>query len=177
MVKPISPPSGKRKPILRRIRQAPTARAMARLRAVQALYQMEMNGGTTDYVIGEFRLHRMGADHQDEGMPEPDQPLFGRIVRGVSAERDALDLKLSSVLGGDLSFDRFEALLKTILRAGAYELQDLDVPAEVTITEYVNLADAFFAERETGLVNAILQRLVPAGAGPGAPRDGKAPAE
>jgi N utilization substance protein B len=150
---------------------------MARLRAVQALYQMEMSGGSSDYIIGEFRLHRMGNEPQEEGMPEPDQPLFGRIVRGVTAERDALDIRLSSVLGGDLSFDRFEALLKTILRAGAYELQDLDVPAEVTITEYVNLADAFFAERETGLVNAILQRLSTAGSGSGAPRDGETPAD
>jgi N utilization substance protein B len=150
---------------------------MARLRAVQALYQMEMSGGTSDYIIGEFRLHRMGSEPQEEGMPAPDQPLFGRIVRGVSAERDALDMRLSSVLGGDLSFDRFEALLKTILRAGAYELQDLDVPAEVTITEYVNLADAFFAERETGLVNAILQLLSAAGGGSGALRDGESPAD
>jgi transcription antitermination protein NusB len=150
---------------------------MARLRAVQALYQMEMSGGSSDYIIGEFRLHRMGNEPQEDGMPEPDQPLFGRIVRGVTAERDALDIRLSSVLGGDLSFDRFEALLKTILRAGAYELQDLDVPSEVTITEYVNLADAFFAERETGLVNAILQRLSAAGGGSGAPRDGETPAD
>jgi len=172
-----APPTGKRKPTARRIRMAPTARSMARLRAVQALYQMDMNGGSTDYVIGEFRLHRMGAEQREAGMPEPDQPLFGRIVRGVSAERDDLDLKLSSVLGGDLSFDRFEALLKAILRAGAYELQDLDVPAEVTITEYVQLADAFFADRETHLVNAILQRLVPAGTGPGAPRDGETKAD
>jgi transcription antitermination protein NusB len=150
---------------------------MARLRAVQALYQMEMSGGSSDYIIGEFRLHRMGNEPPEEGMPEPDQPLFGRIVRGVSAERDALDMRLSSVLGGDLSFDRFEALLKTILRAGAYELQDLDVPAEVTIKEYVNLADAFFADRETGLVNAILQRLSTVGGGSGAPRDGETPAD
>ncbi|HEY7690035.1 MAG TPA: transcription antitermination factor NusB [Dongiaceae bacterium] len=177
MVKPASPASGKKKPVARRIRPAPTARAMARLRAVQALYQLEMSGGTSDFVIGEFRLHRMGDERQEEGMPEPDQPLFGRIVRGVSAEREALDIRLSSVLGGDLSFDRFEALLKTILRAGAYELQDLDVPAEVTIKEYVNLADAFFAERETGLVNAILQRLVPAGAGSEARHDGETPAD
>jgi N utilization substance protein B len=172
-----APRTGKRKPIARRIRMAPTARSMARLRAIQALYQLDMNGGNTDYVIGEFRIHRMGAEQQDEGMPEPDQALFGRIVRGVSAERDALDLKLSSVLGGDLSFDRFEALLKAILRAGAYELRDLDVPAEVTITEYVQLADAFFGDRETHLVNAILQRLVSAGVGSGAPRDGEAPAD
>jgi N utilization substance protein B len=172
-----APPTGKRKPIARRIRMAPTARSMARLRAIQALYQLDMNGGSTDYVIGEFRIHRMSAEQQEEGMPAPDQALFGRIVRGVSADRDALDLKLSSVLGGDLSFDRFEALLKAILRAGAYELQDLDVPAEVTITEYVQLADAFFADRETHLVNAILQRLVSAGAGPGAPRDGEAKAD
>ena len=171
------PPSGKRKSIARRIRMAPTARTMARLRAVQALYQMDMNAVSTDHIIGEFRLHRMVAGEQEEGMPEPDQPLFGRIVRGVSADRDSIDLRLSSVLGGDLSFDRFEALLKAILRAGAYELQDLDVPAEVTITEYVQLADAFFADRETHLVNAILQRLVPASAGPGAPRDGKTKAD
>ncbi len=82
------PPSGKRKPIARRIRMAPTARTMARLRAVQALYQMDMNAVSTDHVIGEFRLHRMVAGEQEEGMPEPDQPLFGRIVRGVSADRE-----------------------------------------------------------------------------------------
>lgn len=174
-MQPAAKPKGKRRRGAKQVK-APAARAVARLRAVQALYQMEMSGGSSDYIIGEFRLHRMGAGQGDEELPEADQALFGRLVRGATAERDSLDARISGVIGGGLSFDRFEALLKTILRAGAYELShDLNIPPEVTINEYVNLADAFLGDRETGLINAVLQRLAPAAADSVTQRDGEIP--
>ena len=136
------------------------ANSAARLAAVQALYQMSLAGHGADAVVREFLRHRFGqpADEQDTAAADP--KLFAELVRGVAANSDELDDMLAAVLSDDLDIDRLETVLKIVLRAGAFELSArLQVPPKVTIKEYVDVADAFYARKETALVNAVLDRL------------------
>jgi N utilization substance protein B len=136
------------------------SRRTARLAAVQALYQMAMTGTGADAVVREFLRHRLGAGAGKSAIGTADPILFAQLVRGVASAGDELDDMIAAVLTDDLSVDRLETILRVVLRAGAYELANrLDVPAPVTINEYVDVADAFYDKKGTGLANAVLDRL------------------
>ena len=141
-------------------RSTGSPRRAARLAAVQALYQMELSSHGADAVVREFLRHRFGDQVDDNLIANADPAFFGQIVRGVTDERDELDDMVAAVLSADLGVDRLETVLKVVLRAGAYELSScLDVPVRVIISEYVDIADAYFGSRETGLANAVLDRI------------------
>jgi len=131
-------------------------RSLARLAAVQALYQIDLSDAPVDNVIAELR--ERGED--EESLGEADDPLFADLVRGAAANRDDLDGLLNEALAPDWTLARLEAVLRALLRAGAYELlARLEIPARVTLNEYVDLAHAFFSGKEPGLVNAVLDRV------------------
>jgi len=136
-------------------------RSTARLVAVQALYEMDLAGAEADPVLQEFLEKRWtNGDGDDAQLAEPDAKLLTNIVQGVSARRDDLDRTLESALNETWPPERLETLLRAILRAGVYELTaHNDVPALVVITEYVDVAHAFFDGNEGGLVNGVLDRL------------------
>ena len=136
-------------------------RSVARLAAVQALYQLELNPGRgTDAAIGEFVHHRLGREIDGEVYGEADEKLFAEIVRGVAANRERLDETVSAALSDEWPLGRLETLLRLILEAGAYELVHRpDIPPRVTMSEYVAIAYAFFDGREPGLANGVLDRL------------------
>jgi N utilization substance protein B len=133
------------------------ARRAARLAAVQALYQMELGGANADQVVAEFDRHRLGKEIEGVSFGEADRKLFGDLVRGVALAHSDLDSMLAACLNEDWKVERLEAVLRAILRAAAYELSERhDVPPRVVITEYVDLADAFFSGKEPALVNGVL---------------------
>jgi len=136
-------------------------RSIARLGAVQALYQLALNPGLgADLVVGEFRLHRLGREIDGETYGEADEELFADIVRGVARHREQLDETLSAALSEEWPLRRLETILRLILEAGAYELAHrLDIPPRVTLSEYVAIAHAFFDGKEPGLANGVLNRL------------------
>ncbi len=134
--------------------------SVARLAAVQALYQVEMTGAPSERVVAEFLSHRLDEELDGVTLAAADRGLFEELVRGASAERDDLDDMLAAVLDADWPVERLETLLRIVLRAGAYELSGRpDVPVRVVISEYVDLAGAFFGGKEPGLVNGVLDRL------------------
>lgn len=138
------------------------ARSVARLTAVQALYQLAMSGGTTEEIINQFgAIEPNGrADDGDEAMAEADKALFAELVRGTSEKMAMVDEMVSSCLDDSWPVERMEVLLRAILRCGAYELFSRpSVPARVVISEYVRVADAFFESKEPALVNAVLDKL------------------
>ena len=141
-------------------------RALTRLAAVQALYQVEMAGQTPARVIAEFLAHRLddGAAHGSaEGAPPPaelDRALFEALVAGVARESDQLDDMLSAVLAEDWPVERLDRVLRLILRAGAHELEHFaETPSRVVISEDMTLADGFFFGKEPAMTNAVLDRL------------------
>ncbi|MEX0809727.1 MAG: transcription antitermination factor NusB [Dongiaceae bacterium] len=135
-------------------------RRTARLKAVQALYQIAMTGTAAETVVMEFITHRLAEPIDGQTLPEPDRNYFVDLVRGAAAERSDLDAMISAVLKEDWTVERLEATLGAILRAGAWELSNRqDIPPRATISEYTDVAGAFMGERETSLVNGVLNRI------------------
>jgi len=143
-------------------RPAARKRTAARLAAVQALYQMEIVGTPTDTVVDEFLVHRLNADasREEPDFGEADRTLFAELTRGAAEQRDAVDHTIAGALSPDWPLPRLEAVLRAILRVGVYELAHRrDVPPEIAINEYVDIAHAFYAGKEPGLVNGVLDKI------------------
>jgi transcription antitermination protein NusB len=135
-------------------------RSVSRLAAVQALYQIDLSGAPPAAVVAEFQKHRLGREQDGENYGEADTALFADIVNGVIARQADIDSALSGALTADWPLDRLETVLRAVLRAGAYELlARTDVPARVVISEYLDIAHAFFSGKEPGLVNGVLDRV------------------
>jgi len=149
----------------RRRGEAPDrARATARLAAVQALYELEMAGAPTDAVLAEFLNDRWrpapGGEEAEGDLAKPDEAFFCELVRGATARHDEIGRMIGEALSGGWTLERLEPLIRTILKAGTYELLARpDIPVRVVITEYVEVAHAFFAGKEPALVNGVLDRL------------------
>ena len=136
------------------------ARTVARLAAVQALYQMEIASAGVEAVVREFSDHRFDADMEGERLAEADEAFFAEIVRGVVEHQAAIDRAIAHRLASGWKLDRLDATLRAILRAGAFELsQRPDVPLEVVIDEYVEIGKSFFEGPEPGVVNGVLDGI------------------
>lgn len=135
-------------------------RRAARLAAVQALYEIDLIGVTPKEVLAEFDRRGSGGMLEDGALLAADRPLFARIVKGVFGRSKDLDEMLDRVLSEGWTVARLEVVLRAILRSGAFELlARQDVPVRVVVSEYVGIAHAFLSDKETGLVNGVLDRL------------------
>lgn len=135
-------------------------RGAARLAAVQALYQMDIGGTGVLEVVAEYEAHRLGQELDGETYLKADAAWFRSIVSGVVREQTKLDPLIGSALQDDWALSRLDSTVRAILRAGTFELIDRkDVPVPVIVTEYVEIAHAFFEEDEPKLVNAVLDRI------------------
>ncbi len=133
------------------------SRSAARLAAVQALYQQEMEGTPTARLIHEFHHHRLGATIEGETYAQAEISFFDDLVSGTLARRDEIDALIAERLAEGWSLERLDKPMKAILRVGAYELlARRDVPVASVISEYVDVADAFYEAREKGFVNGLL---------------------
>ncbi len=140
--------------------RAANQRGAARLAAVQALYQMDLGGATLPEIIAEYETHRLGKELDGEQYRDADAAFFREIVGGVVAGQRELDPAIDGALTGDWPLPRVDATLRAILRAGAFELSRRpDVPARVVISEYVEVAKAFFEDDVPAMVNAVLDTL------------------
>jgi len=139
------------------------ARSVARLAAVQALYQMEVSGVGVEAVVREFSDHRFDrpvGGEDGETLAGADEAFFGELVRGVVDQQRRIDTSIAKRLAEGWRLDRLDATVRAILRAGAFELSRRpDIPVEVVINEYVDLARSFFEGPEPGFVNAALDGL------------------
>jgi N utilization substance protein B len=136
------------------------ARSVARLAAVQALYQMEVSSIGVEHVIREFTDHRFDRDIDGDTFASADEPFFADLVRGVVAQQNAIDAAIVKRLATGWRLERIDATARAILRAGAYELTHRDdVPTEVVIDEYVEITKSFFEGPEPGFVNGALDAI------------------
>jgi transcription antitermination protein NusB len=135
-------------------------RGAARLAAVQALYQMDLAGTGLNDIMTEFESHWLGGEVEGEQYRPAEAAFFRDIVGGVVREQARLDPQIDAVLTCGWPLRRVEAVLRAVMRAGAYELAcRSDVPAAVVMSEYVDVASAFVDREETGMVNAVLDQL------------------
>jgi N utilization substance protein B len=143
-----------------------TARRLARLAAVQGLYQVALTQYPAERVIRDFRdspptlTPEQSSKNPGATLADMDQELFGEIVVGVTESEATLDEMIAGACDEKISAARIEILLRAILRAGTYELyRHSKIPTGVIINDYVDVAHAFFGASEPGLVNAVLDRL------------------
>lgn len=135
-------------------------RAAARLAAVQALYQHEMEGTAVPVLLHEFHNHRIGATIEDVEYAEADVAFFDDVVKGVSARIGEIDQLVEGRLTAGWTLERLDKPMKAILRAGTYELlARADVPVGAAISSYVDVAHAFYQKREAGFVNGLLDAI------------------
>lgn len=135
-------------------------RGAARLAAVQALYQMDVGGNGLKETIAEYETHRLGREIDGERYREADASWFRSIVSGVVTKQRELDPMIASALTMDWPLSRLDSTLRAVLRAGTLELsRHKDIPVAVIVTEYVEIARAFYDGEEPRIVNAVLDRL------------------
>jgi N utilization substance protein B len=138
----------------------PEERSAARLAAVQALYQMDVSGKSVVDALAEFEAFWIGREVEGIEFKPSDTEFFRNVLSGMVQNQRAIDLKVDAALAKGWPLTRVEAVLRAILRAGAYELMfRKDVPVRVVISEYVDVAHSFYNEDEPGLVNAVLDAI------------------
>jgi N utilization substance protein B len=135
-------------------------RSAARLAAAQALYQMEVTAKGLREILEEFETWWIGQEVEGEQYKPAEIALFRAIVSGVVKDQVAIDQAIDQTLAEGWPLRRIEALMRAILRGGAFELLKRgDIPARVVIKEYVDVAGAFFDRDEAGMINAVLDAL------------------
>ncbi len=135
-------------------------RSAARLAIVQALYQMEVAGKGLNEIFAEFESHWIGREIEGVQYKPAELTFFRDVLQGVLTDQLAIDRQIDRVLSGGWPLARVEAVMRATLRAGAYELRSRkDVPARAAIKEYVDVAGAFFGPTESGMVNAVLDKV------------------
>ncbi len=135
-------------------------RGVARLLAVQALYQMDISGGGIAAIVEEYEALRIGKEVDGDEYLEADVAWFRGIVSGVVNNQRELDPLIHTTLPDDWPLSRIDILLRSVLRCGVFELINRkDVPVKVVISEYIEVSKAFFAEDEPRLVNAVLDHI------------------
>ena len=127
---------------------------------MQALYQMDMAGAGLDEILAQFETYWLGREVEGEQYLPAEADFFRDIVSGVVATQRDLDPRIDAALAVTWPLKRIEAILRSVLRAGAYELaMRSDIPARVILSEYVDIAHAFVDRAETGMANAVLDHL------------------
>ena len=136
------------------------SRSAARLAAVQALYQQEMDRTPLPMLLDQFHQHRLGATIEDVEYADAEVDFFDDLVRGTLARLAEIDAAIMPRLANGWTIERLDRPMRAVLRAGTYELiARIDVPTASVISEYVDVADAFYDKRETGFVNGILDAV------------------
>lgn len=139
------------------------SRSTARLAAVQALYQQEMEGTKVPNLLHEFHTHRLGATIEDVEYADAEIDFFDDLVTGVDARRAEIDSAITARLAPGWTLARLDKPMRQILRAGTYELiARPDVPTAAVISEYLDVAKAFYGKREAGFVNGLLDAVAKA---------------
>ena len=139
------------------------SRSAARLAAVQALYQRDMEGTALPRLLDEFHQHRLGREIEGDTYADAEVPFFDDIVRGVDARREEIDAALSEKLAEGWSLKRLDRTLLQVLRCGTYEMiARADIPTGAIINEYVDVAKAFFDDREAKFANGVLDAVAKA---------------
>jgi len=135
-------------------------RSAARLYAVQALFQMEHSNQSLDEVRVEFETHRFGAIYEGDELAEGDPTLFRKTLEDAVGRQGAIDQMTDRALVAKWPIHRIDPTLRALFRAAGAELLEGNAPPKVVITEFVDVARAFFPEgKEPSFVNAVLDHM------------------
>jgi transcription antitermination protein NusB len=141
-------------------RAKPVERSAARLGAVQALYQMDLAGTDVGETLAQFSSRASGENFEDGQCGEADYKFLKEVVDGVVREQPAIDPVVDGVLEKGWPLHRLDSTVRAILRAAAYEIMFMErVPTRVSISEYLDVAGAFFGDEELHFINGVLNAL------------------
>ncbi len=141
-------------------RGKPTTKSAARLGAVQALYQMDLAGTDVGETLAQFSSRVMGENFEDGQCGEADYKFLKLVVDGAVREQATIDPVIDQILDKAWPIHRLDSTVRAILRAAAYEIMFLEnVPTRVSISEYLDVAGAFFGEEEPRFINGVLNTL------------------
>jgi transcription antitermination protein NusB len=150
------PEASKRRDTLRPANQ----RSAARLAAVQALYQMDVGRQSLEDTLAQFQAHHLGREIEGEQYLPADADFFRQIVAGVIKSQLDIDPSIDNALAEGWPMTRIDATLRAILRAATFELlRRRDIPTGVVITEYVDIARAFYEDEAPRMVNGVLDAI------------------
>ena len=136
------------------------SRSAARLAAVQALYQREMEETPVPQLLHEFHQHRIGATVDGAELVDAEIDFFDDVVKGADARRSEIDELIGARLAEGWKLERLDRPMRAILRAGTYELlARADVPVGTVISEYLDVAHAFYDKKEVAFVNGLLDQI------------------
>jgi len=139
------------------------SRAAARLAAVQALYQQDMEGTPVVRLLHEFHTHRLGATIEGNTYADAELDFFNDVVQGANTRANEIDTSIAAHLAKGWTLDRVDRPMRAILRACTYELlARRDVPLASAISAYLDVADAFYDRREKGFINGVLDAVAKA---------------
>ena len=135
-------------------------KSASRLYAVQALFQMEHSGQTVEAITREFEDFRFGATYDDDEMIEGDVGHFRFLMETAVSYQARIDQMTDRALVAKWPIARIDPTLRALFRAAGAEMVQSDTPPKVVITEYVDVARAFFPEgKEASFVNAVLDHM------------------
>ena len=141
-------------------RAKPVERSAARLGAVQALYQMDLAGTDVGETLAQFSSRATGENFEDGQCGDADYKFLKEVVDGAVREQATIDPTVDAILDKAWPIHRLDATVRAILRAAAFEIMFLDkVPTRVSISEYLDVAGAFFGEEEPRFINGVLNTL------------------
>jgi transcription antitermination protein NusB len=141
-------------------RSKPTTKSAARLGAVQALYQMDLAGTDVGETLAQFSSRVVGENFEDGQCGEADYKFLKLVVDGAVREQATIDPAVDRILDKAWPIHRLDSTVRAILRAAAYEIIFLEnVPTRVSISEYLDVAGAFFGEEEPRFINGVLNTL------------------
>lgn len=128
-----------------------------RLNAVQFLYQLSQDEQPFDYAKDQFTRFYL---NQNKKIMPCDLELFDKIVTGTMKYKSDLDQLITENLSQNWKIDRIGEVAVAILRVGIFEIKHhTDIPASITINDYVTIAKSFFHEQEPGFINAVLDKI------------------
>jgi len=145
----------------------PQSSAMARLTAVQALYEIEMTSTSIDNIFKDFIERRWDNNmildkitDDSSKLALPDKKKFTTIIRGVIINQGNIIRILDKAVSKNIYFDKLDTLIKSILLCATYEIcfENL-TPNKVILNEYINITKAFYEQNESSLVNGVLDRI------------------
>ena len=146
-----------------KVNERARSRSTARLAAVQAPSQQEMQATPLPTLLDEFHQHRLGQEIEDVRYADAEVSFFDDLVKGVDARRTEIDAAITARLANGWNLERLDRPMRQVLRCGTYELiARIDVPTATVISEYVDVADAFYDKREKGFVNGLLDAVAKA---------------
>lgn len=134
---------------------AKARKTMARLIAVQMLYRQSFEKITPQKLLAEYKKTGPILEDSEEWV-DPDLDLLNGILSGLGAHGGVVEEMLSARVSAEQAA---EPIIGAILRAGIYEIvYHPEIDAGIIISDYLTVTASFFDNRETALINGVLDQ-------------------